>query len=512
EFRREFFRLDADARAALTEEMKSGALSEESRKRPAAAKAFAKQSEWLEVEKERAALRKLRERFDVEIARAESERARWSRRLESEETLGAAVDELDAELGNVEAVAVVDRLTALTEDAANEANRPLDAISPDEALALEKTKESALDELLEGGKSAPASEGGEAGDGEKIDRVAANAIPALPRFDSDAVADDAPVRRRLFESEGEKIVETANREIKIALDAGAVDVAFAATNDAAAELVKLAETLAKDRVDEFKKFQETARRASWRPTLDALRETTNELAGSNADWEEAFALLEEAVALAPLAQIAEVDKSFAQNLTDLQDLARYYEATDESAGAAVRRRLDALLGKTAEETTGEALESASESSFFEFFDDETPVGGRAFVVGPILWSLCALCLGAPVVIGVLIFYFATRSRNGGTRWERGGYERRFPVPESRSLPNGALSGRNWQIIGLVFLIGLITAGPFTAAVAAFIAALICAGRFGTALGALGILAFLIFAFVLIALATALAIVVSIFVF
>ena len=85
--------------------------------------------------------------------------------MESEETLGAAVDELDAELGNVEAVAVVDRLTALTEDAANEANRPLDAISPDEALALEKTKESALDELLEGGKSAPASEGGEAGAG-----------------------------------------------------------------------------------------------------------------------------------------------------------------------------------------------------------------------------------------------------------------------------------------------------------------------------------------------------------
>ncbi|MBQ6827477.1 MAG: hypothetical protein IJO46_05635, partial [Thermoguttaceae bacterium] len=82
EFRRAFFRLDADERAALVEEMKDGALSPESSERPEAATAFAKQSEWLEVERERAALRKLSERFDAEIARAESERARCARRLE----------------------------------------------------------------------------------------------------------------------------------------------------------------------------------------------------------------------------------------------------------------------------------------------------------------------------------------------------------------------------------------------------------------------------------------------
>ena len=68
------------------------------------------------------------------------------------------------------------------------------------------------------------------------------------------------------------------------------------------------------------------------------------------------------------------------------------------------------------------------------------------------------------------------------------------------------------MIGLVFVIGLITAGPLVAALAAFIAALVCAGRFGTALGALGIFAFWAFALVFIALATALAIVVSIFAF
>ena len=126
EFRRVFFRLDADERAALVEEMKDGGLSPESSERPEAAKAFAKQSEWLEVERERAALRKLSERFDAEIARAESERARCARRLESEETLGVAVAELDAESGALEAVAVAARLRALTEDAASDADRPLD--------------------------------------------------------------------------------------------------------------------------------------------------------------------------------------------------------------------------------------------------------------------------------------------------------------------------------------------------------------------------------------------------
>ena len=82
EFRRVFFRLDADERAALVEEMKDGGLSPESSERPEASTAFAKQREWLEVERERAALRKLSERFDAEIARAESERARCARRLE----------------------------------------------------------------------------------------------------------------------------------------------------------------------------------------------------------------------------------------------------------------------------------------------------------------------------------------------------------------------------------------------------------------------------------------------
>jgi hypothetical protein len=142
------------------------------------------------------------------------------------------------------------------------------------------------------------------------------------------------------------------------------------------------------------------------------------------------------------------------------------------------------------------------------------------VVWPIFGFLGALALGAPLGIGVLIFWLLTR--RGGKRWSRGDYERRFPVgdgggrfpfPQSRPLPNGGgLSGKDWQMIGLVFVVGLITAGPLVAASAAFIAALVCARRFGTALGALGIFAFLAFASLLFALAAALAIFVSIFPF
>ena len=279
----------------------------------------------------------------------------------------------------------------------------------------------------------------------------------------------------------------------------------------------MAETLGKDRVKEFKKFQEAARKASWRPTLDALRKSTNELAESNAGWSETIALLEETAALAPLAQIAEDDKGFKQNLDDLQDLARYYESTDSDAGGAVRRRLEALLGAT--EGRAENAEESVSSAFDKLFDNPNAKPTFEFRVGPIFGLLGALTLGAPLGIGVLLFYLLTR--RGGKRWNRGDYERRFPVgdggrfpfPQSRPLPNGgALTGRNWQIIGLVFVVGTITAGPLVAAVAAFIAALVCAGRFGTALGALGIFAFLAFASLLIALATALAIFVSIFAF
>jgi hypothetical protein len=522
EFRRVFFRLDADERAALIEEMKSGSLSAESNKRPEAATAFAKQSEWFEVERERTALRKLSERFDAEIARAESERDRWARRLESEETLGAAVEELDAETGSVEAVAIADRLRALTEDAAADAERPLDAISPEEILAFEKAKENAFETLVggenggeNGEENAIAENEGSGKDGgNKTTREAAG-VPELPKFDPESQASDAPVAKRLFESPGAKNLDAVNREVQNALDAGAIDVAFAATNDAAAELVDLAETLGKDRVKEFKKFQETARKASWRPTLDALRKSTNELAESNAGWSETIALLEETAALAPLAQIAEDDKGFKQNLDDLQDLARYYESTDSDAGGAVRRRLDALLGK-AEET--KRPEEKFASAFEKLFNNPSAKSTVKFRVGPIFGLLGALTLGAPLGIGVLLFWLLTRRDD--KRWNRGDYARRFPVgdvgrfpaPESRSVPNDSLSGRHWQIIGLVFGVGLITAGPLVAAVAAFIAALVCAGRFGTALGALGIFAFLAFALVLIALATVLALFVSIFAF
>lgn len=519
EFRRVFFRFDADERAALVEEMKSGALSPESSERPEAAIAFAKQREWLEVERERAALRKLSERFDAEIARAESERARCARRLESEETLGVAVEELNAENGSVEAVAVADRLRALTEDAASDADRPLDAISPEELLALEETKESAFETLVGNGEDAETektgeenavAENGEDGeDGKDEEKPATRetaGIPELPKFDPGAVPDDAPVAKRLFESQGAKIVEAANREIQNALDAGATDVAFAATNDAAAELVELAETLGKDRLKEFKAFQETARKASWRPTLDALRESTKKLAESNAAWPETFALLEETAALAPLAQIADVDEAFAQNLTDLQDLARYYESTDSDAGATVRRRLDALLGKAEDaEKKAETAEGKISNAFDGWLNGDEPV---ELVVGPIFGFLGALALGTPLGVGILLFFLLTRrSRVNVKRWNRGDYERRFPLPNG-----GESTGRNWQIIGLVFVVGLITADPIVAALAAFVAALVCAGRFGTALGALGIFAFLAFASLLIALATALAIFVSIFVF
>lgn len=530
EFRRAFFRFDADERAALVDEMKSGALSAESSERPEAAKAFAKQREWLEVERERTALQKLSERFDAEIARAESERARWARRLESEETLGAAVEELDAEGGSVEAVAVADRLRALTEDAASDADRPLESISPEEILALEEAKENAFEALVgadvaensEAGEENAVAENGENGkDGEKKATRETAGIPTLPTFDPEAVPDDAPVAKRLFESQGKKIVDAANREIQIALDAGATDVAFAATNDAAAELVELAETLGKDRVEEFKKFQETARKASRRPTLDALRASTQGLAESNAGWPETFALLEEAAALAPLAQIAEEDEAFERNLNDLQDLARYYESTDADAGGAVRRRLDALLGKA--EERAETTEKKISGKLDELFDGASPGGDPVeLVVGPIFGLLGALTLGTPLGVGLLLFFLLTRNgRRGGKRWIRGDYERRFPggdggrfpfpTSEARPLPNGgASSGRNWQIIGLVFVVGLITAGPWVAAIAAFIAALVCAGRFGTALGALGIFAFLAFAVVFSVLATLLALFVSIF--
>jgi hypothetical protein len=226
--------------------------------------------------------------------------------------------------------------------------------------------------------------------------------------------------------------------------------------------------------------------------------------------------LEEAAALAPLAQIAEIDEAFEQNLNDLQDLARYYESTDLDAGGAVRRRLDAILGKAEE---AETVEKKISGALDRLFNDANGKRTVEFRVEPIFGLLGALTLGTPLGIGVLLFYLLTRRlRDGGKRWNRGGYERRFPVgggrfPTSapRPFPNGSLSGRNWQIVGLVFVVGLITSGPLVAAGAAFIAALVCAGRFGTALGALGIFAFLTFAVVLIALATTLALVVSIFV-
>lgn len=536
EFRRVFFRFDADDRAALIEEMKRGEPSERFRDRADAAKAFATRREWLDVERERAALRRLLERFDGEIARAESERARWARRWESEETLGGAVAELGAENGEIEAVAVVDRLRALAEDASTDGERPLEAISPEELLAFEKAEETALETLVGpnvagNGKNSENNENreenadaenekdGENGgnkkdeeskkDGENKTTREKAGIPALPNFAPDALPEDAPVAKRLFESQGKKIVDAADRDVQTALDAGAIDVAFAATLDAATELVELAETLGKDRVDELAAFRETARRVSWRPTLDALRASTNELAESNAGWPETLAILGEVAAFAPLAQIAEVDEAFAQNLTDLQDLARYYESTDESAGGEVRRRLDALLGKS------EAEASSTEKTASDGSSGGWTAGGWAaggWRVAPIIGLLSALVLAAPLGVGVLLFFLATRRpRRDGNRWENGGCERSFSAPESRPLPNGGLSGRHWQIIGIVFLIGLATTGPLGAAFAAFVAALICAGRFGTALGALGIFAFLIFALILIALTTV-AIVASAFIF
>lgn len=533
EFRRVFFRFDADDRAALIEEMKRGEPSERFRDRADAAKAFATRREWLDVERERAALRRLLERFDGEIARAESERARWARRWESEETLGGAVAELGAENGEIEAVAVVDRLRALAEDASTDGERPLEAISPEELLAFEKAEETALETLVgpnvagngensennenceenANAENEKDGEGGENGenkkdeeskkDGENKTTREKAGIPALPNFAPDALPEDAPVAKRLFESQGKKIVDAADRDVQTALDAGAIDVAFAATLDAATELVELAETLGKDRVDELAAFRETVRRASWRPTLDALRASTNELAESNAGWTETLAILEEAAAFAPLAQIAEVDEAFAQNLTDLQDLARYYASTDESAGGEVRRRLDALLGKS------EAEAPSTEKTASDGSNDGTADGWR---VAPIIGLLSALILATPLGVGVLLFFLASRrSRCDGNRWENGGCERSCPAPESRPLPNGGLSGRHWQIIGIVFLIGLATTGPLSAAFAAFVAALICAGRFGTALGALGIFVFLIFVLILIALTTV-AIVASAFIF
>lgn len=530
EFRRVFFRFDADDRAALIEEMKRGEPSERFRDRADAAKAFATRREWLDVERERAALRRLLERFDGEIARAESERARWARRWESEETLGGAVAELGAENGEIEAVAVVDRLRALAEDASTDGERPLEAISPEELLAFEKAEETALETLVgpnvagngrnsennenreenANAENEKDGEGGENGenkkdeeskkDGENKTTREKAGIPALPNFAPDALPEDAPVAKRLFESQGKKIVDAADRDVQTALDAGAIDVAFAATLDAATELVELAETLGKDRVDELAAFRETARRASWRPTLDALRASTNELAESSAAWPETLAILGEVAAFAPLTQITEVDEAFAQNLTDLQDLARYYESTDESAGGEVRRRLNALLGKS---------EAEAPSTEKTASDDWTADGWR---VAPIIGLLCALILATPLGVGVLLFFFATRRpRRDGNRWENGGCERSFSAPESRPLPNGGLSGRHLQIVGIVFLIGLIKGGPLGAAVAASIAALACAGRFGTALGALGIFAFLMFALILIALTTV-AIVVSAFMF
>lgn len=529
EFRRVFFRFDADDRAALIEEMKRGEPSERFRDRADAAKAFATRREWLDVERERAALRRLLERFDGEIARAESERARWARRWESEETLGGAVAELGAENGEIEAIAVVDRLRALAEDASTDGERPHEAISPEELLAFEKAEENALETLVgpnvaenggdgenreenvvaENEKDGESGENGEnrkdeesKKDGENKTTREKAGVPALPNFAPDALPEDSSVAKRLFESQGKKIVDAADRDVQTALDAGAIDVAFAATLDAATELVELAETLGKDRVDELAAFCETVRRASWRPTLDALRASTNELAESNAGWPETLAILEEAAAFAPLAQIAEVDEAFAQNLTDLQDLARYYESTDESAGGEVRRRLNALLGKSeAEAPSTEKTNGAN--------DGWTADGWR---VAPIIGLLSALILATPLGVGVLLFFLATRRpRRVGNRWENGGCERSFSAPESRTLPNGGLSGRRWQIIGIVFLIGLATTGPLGAAFAAFVAALICAGRFGTALGALGIFAFLIFVLVLIALTTV-AIVASAFIF
>jgi hypothetical protein len=180
--------------------------------------------------------------------------------------------------------------------------------------------------------------------------------------------------------------------------------------------------------------------------------------------------------------------------------------------------LDALLGKAEDaEKKAETAEGKISSALDKLFSGDGV--SIELVVWPIFGFLGALALGAPLGIGVLIFWLLTR--RGGKRWNRGDYERRspdgsggrFPASESRPLANGgALTGRNWQIIGLVFVVGLITAGPLVAALAAFVAALVCAGRFGTALGVLGIFAFLAFATLLIALATALAIFVSIFPF
>ncbi|MBR5244216.1 MAG: hypothetical protein IKW13_08275, partial [Thermoguttaceae bacterium] len=231
EFRRAFFRLEPDERDVLLEDMLCGELSAELRKRPDAATAFAKQSEWFEIECERKKALKLSERFAAEIARAESERTRWARRLELEETLAGVGEELDAENGSVELIAVVERLRALTEEVVAGVERPFDAISPEEVLAFEETKENAFETLV----------GGENGANETTREAAG--IPELPTFDPDELAEETPSARKLFESQGAEIVDAANREIQNALDAGATDVAFAATLDAAAKLVELAETL-----------------------------------------------------------------------------------------------------------------------------------------------------------------------------------------------------------------------------------------------------------------------------
>ncbi len=140
-------KLEASDRANVEEDFRRDKLSDENVKRPEIAVAFARYGEALTLRRETNALRERLAKYELEIAKALAERERISRRISLLDALGydpENANEADALAG----FETLDELTALTEGTAENADRALAELTPDDVVGATAENDSEARESL----------------------------------------------------------------------------------------------------------------------------------------------------------------------------------------------------------------------------------------------------------------------------------------------------------------------------------------------------------------------------
>jgi len=136
-----FKEFDASEREAIKGDFNSGRLSSQYENRADVAKAFVLFQEARTLKNDEKSLRALYDRFDVAIARAESERANILRRAETNELLGVEDDSQTIDQRSE----LIDRLTALADETTESNARESSVLLPND---LENATSDSDDELL----------------------------------------------------------------------------------------------------------------------------------------------------------------------------------------------------------------------------------------------------------------------------------------------------------------------------------------------------------------------------